>query len=180
MDKVRRARPAALPIPPLASVLMVCLLAATSSAAPVAAEAQVGTVTAELTVDGKTIAITTGRAFSTTMGGDDPAIFVRLTEKPAGSKMKDEGAVMQGNAGAMIGIHVQKSGKIYQAMFIHPAADAHFPSDLDKSSVKISGLKIENGKISCTLSTDREVKADGHKVSLRAEVMLPIEAPEGS
>lgn len=144
-------------------------------AAPGLAAATDG-VRGELSVDGQAIALTHARASETTMGGDDPVTFVLLTEDAVPAGPQGDIAAVSGDCGAMIALHLQASGKVYQAIGLHPKADPTFPTDLPKESVKVSGLRIEGGRIAAVVESVGELLVDGNRWQFRVELDLPVTA----
>lgn len=152
-------------------------LALSALALPVAAgAAEAGRVSGQLEVGGRAIALVHGTASETTMGGDDPVTFVRLTEKPVTAGPAGDIEAISGKGGAMLALHLRVSGKVYQAVALHPAADATFPSELPAEKVKLSAFRIEAGEIAATVESDGELQVDGHPWRFRVEIRLPITA----
>ena len=133
-------------------------------------------VSGELAVDGAAIALTHGVASATTMGGEDPITFVRLTEKPVEPGPKGDMDATMGKGGAMFAIHLHASGRVFQVLGVHPKADPTFPVELPKESVIVRDLRAVDGRLEATVESAGELRADGHAWRFRFDLRLPIQA----
>lgn len=133
-------------------------------------------VQGELSAEGEAIALAHGHASETTMGGDDPVTFARLTEKALPAEPQADLDAATGKGGAMLALHLHASGRVSQVMVLHPKADPSWATELPAESVKVERLRLEGGRLAAVVASVGEVRADGKVWKFRVELDLAIHA----